>query len=84
LKDRQSRQNRRNRQVRLGAALAAGIALLAGCGGKHEAAGHESKAVTPAPPPPTPDTTPNPVLRTPAGMVLKTGEPPVTPSPAAK
>ncbi|MGH9365023.1 MAG: hypothetical protein ACRD1B_07145 [Thermoanaerobaculia bacterium] len=70
--------------LRLGTALVAGIALLPGCGGKHEAAGHESEAVAPAPAPPTPDTTPNTALRTPAGIALKAGESAVTPAPASK
>ena len=48
-----------------------GVALAAGCGGKHEAAGHATEAATPAPPPPTPDTTPIELLRTPAGIALK-------------
>ena len=68
---------------------AAGLAF-AGCGSK--AGGHErhgQAAQTPESPPPTPDTTPIEVLRTPAGLVLKPGDTPAalapmpTPSPAA-
>jgi len=56
--------------------------LAAGCGRKHGAAGHASESAAAAPAPPTPDTTPVAVLRTPAGLVLKTEQPPpATPSP---
>ena len=64
--------------------VATGFAA-AGCGSKagtHER--HAQAAQTPEAPP-TPDTTPVEVLRTPAGLVLKLGEAPpaVTPSPSA-
>ncbi len=69
------------RSLRLPAALLGSILVLAGCGAAHETAGHEAAATTPAPPP-TPDTTPVPALRTPAGIGLKPDV--VTPPPAAK
>ncbi|HYV42950.1 MAG TPA: hypothetical protein VEO02_14270 [Thermoanaerobaculia bacterium] len=72
------------RTLRLGAAFLAAVALSAGCGGKHEAASHETEAATPKQPPPTPDTTPVVVLRTPAGIALKAGEPTAAPTPAPK
>lgn len=70
----------------------AGLALVllaalspAACGRKSRATGHAAEHATPAPPPPTPDTTPIEALRTPAGLVLKVGEPtpqtPATPMP---
>jgi hypothetical protein len=72
------------RSSRLGAALLAAVVVSAGCGGKHEAASHETEAAAPAPAPPTPDTTPVVALRTPAGLVLKPGEAPAAPTPAPK
>jgi hypothetical protein len=72
------------RFFRLGVALLTAVALLSGCGGKHEAASHETEAAVPAPAPPTPDTTPVVALRTPAGLVLKPGEAPASPTPAPK
>ncbi|MGH9366959.1 MAG: hypothetical protein ACRD3M_04715 [Thermoanaerobaculia bacterium] len=73
------------RSVRV-AALFAGLCVVAslGCGKKgHSGAGHAA-AVTPAPPPPTPDNTPVASLRTPAGWLLLKTEPPApTPAPAA-
>jgi hypothetical protein len=72
------------RSLRLGAVLLAAVALCAGCGGKHEAASHETETATPAPPPPTPDTTPVVALRTPAGIALKPGEAAAAPTPAPK
>ena len=68
------------RSSRLGAVFLA-AALSAGCGGKREAPPHEAEAALPAPPPPTPDTTPVAALRTPAGLVLKPGEAPAAPTP---
>ena len=67
-------------------AAATGFAAV-GCGSK--ATGderHTQAAQAPEAARPTPDTTPNEVLRTPAGLVLKVGEPPsaVTPVPPAK
>jgi hypothetical protein len=62
------------------------LVLFPACGGSHESGAHEAKAGAPQPPVPTPDTTPVKALRTPAGMVLKTGEAPqaVTPAPGAE
>jgi hypothetical protein len=57
-------------------------ALTAGCGSKSHEAGHGAESATPAPAPPTPDTTPIEALRTPAGMVLKLDAPTPTPAPA--
>jgi len=57
-------------------------ALAAGCGSKSHAGGHAGENATPAPAPPTPDTTPIEALRTPAGMLLKTEGPTPTPAPA--
>ena len=72
------------RLVRLGAVLL--LALFPGCGGSHEAGSQEAKAAGQQQPVPTPDTTPVKALRTPAGMVLKTGETPsaLTPAPGAE
>jgi hypothetical protein len=52
--------------------LAAALALVApGCGGKKTGRTHAAEE-TPVPAVPTPDNTPIDVLRTPAGLVLKT------------
>lgn len=73
------------RALRLGAVFLGSALAVAGCGATHETAGgHEAEATTPAPPPPTPDTTPVEALRTPAGIALKPVESAVTPAPAAK
>ena len=56
--------------------------LTAGCGSKSHESGHGAEIATPAPAPPTPDTTPIEALRTPAGMVLKLDAPTPTPAPA--
>ena len=75
----------RNRAL---AAILAGSALVAAGCGAHENDGHHgAESATPAPAPPTPDTTPIEALRTPAGMVLRLDAPtalPVatTPTPA--
>ena len=72
----------------LGLAAAAFASLfLNGCGGKPHGSESHGGAEAPAPAPPTPDTTPIEVLRTPAGLVLKidagtTPAPPTTPSPS--
>ena len=58
------------------------VALAAGCGSKEHKPGHGAESATPAPAPPTPDTTPIEALRTPAGMVLKLDAPTPTPAPA--
>lgn len=70
---------------RMAALLLAATALsLAGCSktGAHQ---RHAQVQTPEAAPPTPDTTPVEVLRTPAGLVLKLGETPpaVTPAPTA-
>lgn len=44
-------------------------AIAPGCSRKPHAA-HTTESHAPEPPPPTPDTTPIPILRTPAGLVL--------------
>jgi hypothetical protein len=63
----------RNRPV---AALLAAFALAAAGCGSHAAEGHHAaEKATPAPAPPTPDTTPIESLRTPAGMVLRLDAP---------
>lgn len=56
--------------------------IVSGCGSKAHKAGHGPESATPAPAPPTPDTTPIEALRTPAGMVLKLDAPTPTPAPA--
>ena len=58
------------------------LALAAGCGSEAHKKGHGAESATPAPAPPTPDTTPIEALRTPAGMVLKLDAPTPTPAPA--
>ena len=73
------------RSVRLAAAILAAVLALAGvaCGKKKSHAAHGT-AATPAPAPPTPDTTPIAKLRTPAGwLLLKPEHPAATPTPAA-
>ncbi len=55
--------------------------LASGCGRKAKAARHGTEEAA-AIPVPTPDNTPIPALRTPAGLVLKLEEPgPATPTP---
>lgn len=49
---------------------ALGAAVLAGCGSKAHEPGHSAEPVAAARPAPTPDYTPIPLLRTPAGLVL--------------
>ena len=71
---------KRMQMASLVALLAAGLFAPA-CGSKSHEAAHAESA-TPAPAPPTPDTTPIEALRTPAGMVLKTEGPTPTPAPA--
>ena len=70
------------RTTRLLAVIAA-FGLAAGCGSKSHEKGHAAEIATPAPAPPTPDTTPIESLRTPAGMVIRLDAPTPTP-PAAK
>jgi hypothetical protein len=64
--------------------LVLGMVLATACSRGHRAE-HATERSAPEPPPPTPDTTPIPALRTPAGLVLGIeGTPaPVSPSPAA-
>jgi hypothetical protein len=50
------------------------LAPLSGCGRKTRAANHGATEAAAAPAP-TPDNTPVPALRTPAGLVLKVDEP---------
>jgi len=72
----------RNRPL---AALLGAFALAAaGCGNHAKEGRHAAEKATPAPAPPTPDTTPIESLRTPAGMVLRLDAPtaaPVTATP---
>jgi hypothetical protein len=64
--------------------LVAATALGVDCSRGHRAE-HATQREAPEPPPPTPDTTPIPALRTPAGLVLGVeGTPaPVSASPQA-
>ena len=62
------------------------LAALAAAGtiscGSHASEGHHAaEKATPAPAPPTPDTTPFESLRTPAGMVIRLDAPTPTPAP---
>ncbi len=57
-----------------------GCAAAAGCSRKPHAV-HAGESHAPEPPPPTPDTTPIAVLRTPAGLVLGVEGTPVPPVP---
>jgi hypothetical protein len=59
------------------------VAALAAtaCGSHSEGGHHVAEKATPAPAPPTPDTTPIEALRTPAGMVLRLDAPTPTPAP---
>ena len=63
------------RSAGLGLAFFAALSAAA-CRPKPHANGHAAEHATPAPAPPTPDTTPIEILRTPAGLALKIGEPP--------
>ncbi|HSD71225.1 MAG TPA: hypothetical protein VLE54_00460 [Thermoanaerobaculia bacterium] len=64
--------------------LALAVAVAGGCSRGHRAE-HATEREAAELPPPTPDTTPIPALRTPAGLVLGVeGTPaPTSPSPAA-
>ena len=64
----------------LAATLAAAAASLS-CGSPASESHHVAEKATPAPAPPTPDTTPFESLRTPAGMVIRLDEPTPTPAP---
>jgi len=70
------------RLERVVAVLLSAALLAGGCARKKRAAGHGEGQAAAAAVVPTPDTTPVEVLRTPAGLVLKTGpEPTGTPAP---
>ena len=56
-------------------------ALATGCSRKPHAGAHGTESHAPELPPPTPDTTPIPVLRTPAGLVLGVEGTPAPPEP---
>lgn len=60
--------------------LVLGCALAWGCSRKPHAT-HATDTHAPEPPPPTPDTTPIPILRTPAGLVLGVEGTPAPPEP---
>ena len=64
--------------------LMAGAAGIVACGGASKPQGHgtEAESAVTAPPPPTPDTSPIQILRTPAGLALRPEAPPVTGTPA--
>jgi hypothetical protein len=55
--------------------------LAPACSRKPHAAGHATESHAPEVAPPTPDTTPIPVLRTPAGLVLGVEGTPAPPEP---
>ena len=57
-----------------------GWAAASGCSRKPHAE-HAAESHAPEPPPPTPDTTPIPILRTPAGLVLGVEGTPAPPEP---
>ena len=61
--------------------LMAATALGGGCSRRHRVE-HATERQAPEPPPPTPDTTPIPALRTPAGLVLGVESTPVPASPS--
>ena len=61
------------------ALLAAFILGTAGCGSPSHEGHHAAEKATPAPAPPTPDTTPIETLRTPAGMVIRLDAPTAVP-----
>lgn len=73
------------RVFRIIALLLGGFALASlGCGRKGHSISSHGYTATPAPAPPTPDTTPIASLRTPAGWLLvKTERVGPTPTPAA-
>ena len=77
---------RRFSRLAVAAILPMVLAAAPACGRKKEKAAPHGAGETAAPAVPTPDNTPIDVLRTPAGLVLKTEEPTpreTTPSPAA-
>ena len=70
------------RRVRFVAVLVLMMVLVASCARKKREPQHSESAGETASVIPTPDTTPVEALRTPAGLVLKSGpEPTVTPAP---
>ncbi len=70
------------RRVRFVAVLLVMTALAGSCARKKRAPEHREGGAQTAAVMPTPDTTPVAALRTPAGLVLKTGpEPTATPTP---
>lgn len=73
------RPARRRRILSIAVAVLA-CAIGSGCSRKPHAT-HETESHAPEPPPPTPDTTPIPVLRTPAGLVLGVEGTPAPPEP---
>ena len=56
-------------------------AAAVGCSRKPHADAHAAESHAPEAPPPTPDTTPIPILRTPAGLVLGVEGTPAPPEP---
>ncbi len=66
------------RALLVGCCVLAMAAAFTACGRRTHAAGHAAAEVSPAAVP-TPDNTPITVLRTPAGLVLKTEEPTAVP-----
>jgi hypothetical protein len=68
------------RSLALSVGLLASL-LAAACGGGSHGEEHGAERGTPAPPPPTADTTPIEALRTPAGLALRVTEG-KTPTPA--
>ena len=56
-------------------------AFAPACSRKPHAAGHATESHAPEAAPPTPDTTPIPILRTPAGLVLGVEGTPAPPEP---
>ncbi|HYX22270.1 MAG TPA: hypothetical protein VFA98_15610 [Thermoanaerobaculia bacterium] len=62
----------------LAGALAAAAASMS-CGSPAPESHHLAEKATPAPAPPTPDTTPFESLRTPAGLVIRLDAPTPTP-----
>ena len=68
--------------ARVACVLLAALACAAvpGCSRKPHAE-HAAESHAPEPPPPTPDTTPIPILRTPAGFVLGVEGTPAPPEP---
>lgn len=66
----------------LGFLAAALTAVAVSCGSPASESHPVAEKATPAPAPPTPDTTPFESLRTPAGMVIRLDAPTPTPAPS--